>query len=75
MALTHHEKNCKQWFPVLRINDCGEVPGGLPFLGLIPKKASLQCKTEVEIKLVMKFKTKLSRVFKRTLSAISVIST
>lgn len=76
MALFHHEKSCKQWFPVLKINYCGQLCGGLPFLGLVPRGASLQCKTEVEIKLVvLTCKPKLFRACKMNLSAISAIST
>lgn len=56
----------KQWLPALRGNDCRQVCGGLPFLGLLPKGTSLQCKTEVEIKLVaLKCKTKLFKAFKK----------
>lgn len=60
MALFHHEKSCEQWFSVLQIKECGQVCGGLPFLGLLPKGVSLQKKsrskkkkkTEVELNLL-----------------------
>lgn len=63
-------------FQYSKLMTVGKYVVGSFLLGLVPKGASLQCKTVVEIKLVvLKCKTTLFKAFKRNLSAISAITT
>lgn len=53
-------------FQCSKLVTLGKCVVGFLFLGLVPKGVSLQCKTEVEIKLVvLKCRAKLFRAFKR----------